>query len=112
MTHESTGCTANELRYIVPPHSISDLVVPPRQSSESAESLAEQLKNTRDDARDSLIIAQKKQKKYSDANLTPKVFQVGDLVCLKYNHFGPGYKPPSNHNHKLAPISMSVHILE
>ena len=112
MKHESTGYTPNELRYIVPPRGISDLVVPPRLSSESAESLAEQLKNARDDARDSLAIAQKKQKKYSDAKLTPKVFQVGDLVCLKYNRFGPGYKPPSDHNHKLAPVSTPLRILE
>ena len=111
MKHESTGYTPNELRYIVPPHGISDLAVPPRLSSESAESLAEQLKNARNDARDSLVIAQKKQKKYSD-KLTPKVFQVGDLVCLKYNRFGPSYKPPADHKHKLAPISTPVRILE
>ena len=112
MKHESTGYTPNELRYTVPPRGISDLAVPPRQSSESAESLAEQLKNARDDARDSLAIAQKKQKKYSDAKLTPKVFKVGDLVCLKYNRFGPGYKPPPEHNHKFAPVSTPVRILE
>ena len=112
MKHESTGYTPNELRYIVPPHGISDLAVPPRLSSESAEYLAEQLKNARDNARDSLVIAQKKQKKYSDAKLTPKVFQVGDLVCLKYNRFSPGYRPPADHKHKLAPISTPVRILE
>ncbi len=112
MKHESTGYTPNELCYIIPPHGISDLMVPPHLSSESTESLAKQLKNTHNDARDSLIIMQKKQKKYSDTNLTPKVFQVGNLICLKYNHFSPGYKPPSNHNHKLAPISTPVHILE
>jgi hypothetical protein len=100
------------LRYIVPSRSISDLAVPPCLSSESAESLAEQLKNARNDARDSLVIAQKKQKKYLDTKLTLKVFQVGDLVCLKYNQFSPGYKSPSNHKHKLAPISIPVHILE
>jgi hypothetical protein len=50
MKHESTGYTPNELRYIVPPRGISDLASPPRQSSEAAETLAEQLKNARDDA--------------------------------------------------------------
>jgi hypothetical protein len=110
MKHQSIAYTPNKLRYIVPPRGISDLAVPPRQSSESAESLAEQLAH--DDVRDSLAIAQKKQKKYSDAKLTPKVFQVGDLVCLKYNLFGPGYKPPSGHNHKLAPVSTPLRILE
>ena len=81
-------------------------------SSESAESLIEQFKNTRDDVRDSLIIAQKKQKKYSNTKLIPKVFQVDDLVCLKYNHFDPDYKSSSDHNHKLTSISTPIHILE
>src|SRR5208282_2110184 len=67
MKHESTDHTPNELRYIIPPRDISDLVVPPHLNSESAESLVEQLKNVRDDVRDSFAIAQKKQKKYSDA---------------------------------------------
>jgi hypothetical protein len=31
---------------------------------------------------------------------------------LKYNRFGSGYKPPSDHNHKLAPVSTPLRILE
>jgi hypothetical protein len=31
---------------------------------------------------------------------------------LKYNRFGPGYKPPPEHNPKFAPASTPVRILE
>jgi hypothetical protein len=41
MKHESTRYTSKELCYTVPPHGISDLAMPPRQSSESAEPFAE-----------------------------------------------------------------------
>ena len=60
MKHESTSYTSNELYYIIPSRGISDLTISSRLSSKSAESLVEQLKNARDDVKDSLIIAQKK----------------------------------------------------
>ena len=97
MKHESTDYTSNELRYTIPPCGISDLTMPSRQSSESTESLTEQLKNAHNDVRDSLAIAQKKQKKYSNAKLIPKVFNVDDLVCLRHNRFDPGYKSLPEH---------------
>jgi hypothetical protein len=34
------------------------------------------------------------------------------LVVLKYNRFGPGYKPPKDHNHKLGPLGTPLHIIE
>jgi hypothetical protein len=37
---------------------------------------------------------------------------VGDLVVLKFNRFGPGYKPQKPHNHKLAPIGTPLRVLE
>ena len=33
-------------------------------------------------------------------------------IILKYNHFGPEYKPLNEHKHKLAPISTLIHVLE
>src|SRR5439155_25498406 len=74
-------------------------------SSESTAILAENLKNSRDDARDSIALAQRKYKKYYDSSHSPKEFNVGDLVLLKYRRFGPRYKPPDEHRHKLAPIA-------
>jgi hypothetical protein len=95
LVHESIKYTPNELRFAVPLRGISDLATPLQVSSESAESLAETLKNVRDDARDSMAVAQRKQKKYADQERSPKEFQVGDLALIKYKRFGPGYKPPT-----------------
>jgi Chromo (CHRromatin Organisation MOdifier) domain len=112
LVHESTKYTPNELRFAIPLCGISDLATPPKISSESAESLADTLKNIRDDARDSMAIAQRKQKKYADQGRSPKEFQVGDLVLLKYTRFGPGYKPLQEHKHKLAPLATPIRIVE
>jgi RNase H-like domain found in reverse transcriptase/Integrase zinc binding domain len=84
LVQESTKLSPNELCFAVPLRGISDLATPGQVSSESAETLAEALKNARDDARDSLALAQRKQKKYTDAKRSPKEFQVGDLVLIKY----------------------------
>jgi hypothetical protein len=113
MTHESTGYSPNQLRFAIQPRGIMDLATPPTKgSSEAAESWAEELKCIREEARDSLRMAQRKQKKYADGKKKRKVFNVGDLVLLKYNRFGPGYKPPKRHNHKLAPIASPLRITE
>jgi len=113
MTHESTGFSPNQLRFAVQPRGISDLATPPTKgSSELAESLAEELKCIRDQARDSIAMAQRKQKKYADGKKKRKTFDVGDLVLLKYNRFGPGYKPPKQHNHKLAPVATPLRVIE
>jgi hypothetical protein len=42
-----------------------------------------------------MVVAQRKQKKYADQKHSPKEFQVGELVLIKYNRFGPGYKTPA-----------------
>ena len=44
--------------------------------------------------------------------LTKKQFEVGDYVLLKYNRFGPGYKPLQEHRHKLAPLATSLKIIK
>ena len=114
MVNEATGFPPNVLRFAVPLRGISDLHALPIQStsSDSAEILAENLKNSRDDARDSIALAQRKYKKYYDSSCSPKEFNVGDLVLLKYRRFGPGYKPPAEHRHKLAPIASPLRIAE
>ena len=60
MKYESIDYTSNELHYIISPRDISNFIISPRLSSKSTEFLVEQLKNTHDDVRDSLVIAQKK----------------------------------------------------
>ena len=110
--HEATGETPNTLRFAMPVRGIQDLASPLPPVSESAEAYAELLKNAGDDARDSIIFAQRKYKKYYDQRRHPKEFNVGDLVLLKYNRFGPGYKAPQAHRHKLAPIFTPLHITE
>ena len=112
MVNEATGFPPNVLRFAVPLRGILDLHALPIQStsSESAEILAENLKNARDDARDSIALAQRKYKKYYDSSRSPKEFNVGDLVLLKYRCFGPGYKPPAEH--KLTPIASPLRIAE
>ena len=37
---------------------------------------------------------------------------MSDLVILKYNRFGPGYKPLQDHKHKLALIDIPIRIVE
>jgi transposase InsO family protein len=110
--HSSTGMSPNELRYSCQPRGIADLAYPFEGISESAEQLAESMKNKRDDARDALALAQRKQKRYYDKKHTPKEFNVGDLVVLKFARFGPGYKPPTTHTHKLAPIGTPLRIVK
>lgn len=113
MTHESTGHSPNQLRFAIQPRGITDLTTPPTKgSSELAESRAEEPKCIRDEARDSIAITQRKQKKYTDKKRERKIFNIGDLVLLKYSRFGPGYKSPKQHDHKLAPIAMPLRISE
>lgn len=110
--NDSTKFTPNELRFTMTPRGLADLLHPIEGSSETAEQLAEDLRNRRDEAKDSIRVAQRKQKRYYDARRTPKEFEAGDLVLLKFNRFGPGYKAPKPHNHKLAPIGTPLRILE
>ena len=110
--HAVTGEAPNTLRFAMPLRGIQDIISPTPPVSESAETYAEILKNARDDARDSIILAQRKYKKYYDQQHQPKEFNVGDLVLLKYKRFGPGYKAPTGHRHKLAPISTPLRITE
>jgi hypothetical protein len=109
--NDSTKFTPNELRFTMTPRGLADLLHPIEGSSESAEQLAENLRNRHDEARDSIRVAQRKQKRYYDARRTPKEFEVGDLVLLKFNRFGPGYKAPKPHNHKLAPLGTPLRIV-
>jgi len=111
-SHTSTGFSPNELRYAMKMRGISGLLGPIESTSESAELLADDLRNRRDEARDSIALAQRKQKKQHDSKYSAKEFEVGDLVVLKLNRFGPGYKPAAPHTHKLAPIGTPVRILE
>jgi transposase InsO family protein len=110
--HASTGMSPNELRFTCQPRGIADLLYPFEGKSESAEILAESLKNKRDDARDAIRVAQRKQKRLYDKKHSAKEFKVGDLVVLKFTRFGPGYKPPTPHMHKLAPIGTPLRITE
>jgi hypothetical protein len=110
--NDSTGFSPNDLRYATKPRGLADLVLPLEGASESAERLVEELKNRRDEARDSIAIAQRKQKKYFDSKRQDKEFEVGDLVVLKFNRFGPGYKAPKPHDHKLAPVGTPLRIVE
>lgn len=111
-TNDATGFSLNKLRYAVKPRSLADLVLPIEGMSDSAERLEEELRNRRDEARDSIVIAQRKQRKYFNAKRQDKQFEVGDLVILKLNRFGPGYKAPKPHDHKLAPIGTPLRIIE
>jgi len=116
LTQSSTGFTPNELRFAAVPLSIPDVLnpLPPGQPSvsENAELLAEDLRNRRDEARDSVAIAQRKQKRYADKGRSAKQFEVGDLVVLKFRRFGPGYKPLPAHKSKLGPIGTPLRIIE
>ena len=60
MKYESIDYTLNELYYIIPSHDILNLIISFHLNSKFAEFLVKQLKNTCDDVRDSLVIAQKK----------------------------------------------------
>lgn len=111
-TQESTGYAPNELRFTIKPRSLANLLHPLEGISESAEQLAQELKNRQDDARDSIAIAQRKQKRYYDQHHKHDEFEVGDLVILKLNRFGPGYKPAKPHTHKLAPVGKPFRIIE
>jgi hypothetical protein len=111
-THESTGLVPNEARFGLKPRSLADLLYPIEGKSESAELLAEDLKNRQDEVRDSIAIAQRKQRRYFDEGRQPKEFDVGDLVVIKFNRFGPSYKPSKEHNHKLAPLGTPLRVIE
>ena len=110
--HSSTGFSPNQLRYAVSPRSIADLSYPIEGASESAEQLTEDLKCRRDEARDSIAIAQRKQRRLYNKTRSPKEFNVGDSVILKYHRFGPGYKPPREHRHKLGLLGVPLRIIE
>jgi len=113
MTHTSTGFSPNELRFAVVPRSIPDAYSPTQLStSESAEELADDLRNRREEARDSIALAQRKQKRYADKYRSGKTFDVGDLVVLKYKRFGPGYKPPKEHQSKIGPSGTPLRVVE
>jgi len=109
MVHMSTGFTPNELRFALAPRSISDALNPVQAStSEVAEELADDLRNRREEARDSIAAAQRKQKRYTDKYRSGKTFNVGDLVILKYKRFGPGYKPTKEHQSKIGPSGTPI----
>lgn len=110
--HDTTGFSPNDLRFAVKPRGLVDLFYPLEGTSDSAECLVEDLKNKQDEARDSIAVAQWKQKKYFDGKRQNKEFNVGDLVVLKFNRFGLGYKPPKPHDHKLAPIGTPLRIVK
>jgi hypothetical protein len=107
---ESTKTSPNELRFTMRPRSLADLIYPLEGASDNAERLAAELKNRQDDARDAIAVAQRKQKKYFDSKRRDKEFKVGELVILKFNRFGPGYKPPKPHDNKLAPLGTPLRI--
>jgi hypothetical protein len=84
-SQSSTGFSLNELRYSTKMRGISDLLCPVESMSESAEELADQLRNHRDEAGDSIAIAQQKQSCYYDGRHQKEEFKIGDLVVLKFN---------------------------
>jgi len=109
----STNISPNDLHFAIHPRGIPDVLSPlDSRSSESTETLAGDLQNRRSDARDSILAAQRKQKELYDSKRRDFQFKVGDLALLRFHRFGSGYKPPSLHHHKIAPISTSICILE
>ena|SRR5579862_2572734 len=75
----STGFSPNQLRYAASPRSIADLSYPIERASESAERLLEDVKCHRDEARDLIAVAHRKQRRlYNKAR--SKEFNVGDSV--------------------------------
>jgi len=91
---------------------ISGLLGLVESMSESVEELANQLRNRYDEARDSITISQQKQKCQHDGRHSKEEFDVGDLIILKLNQFGSGYKPIKPRTHKLAPVGTPVWIME
>jgi hypothetical protein len=57
---QSTGISPNELRFVIKPRSLADLMYPIEGVSDDAEQLAGELKNKQDDARDAIAVAQRK----------------------------------------------------
>jgi len=108
----STGFTPNELRFVVPPRSIPDALLSDEINNASAEKLTEDLLNKRDEARIAIHIAQAAQKDYVDKHRSDKQFEEGDLVLLKFQRFGLGYKPPKKHAHKFGPLATLVRIIK
>jgi hypothetical protein len=56
MIYISIGISSNELRFACQPRGVTELLYPFEGKSESAEILAESLKNKRDDTRDAIVI--------------------------------------------------------
>lgn len=114
LPQESTGLSPNELRFAMPLRGIPDVINPPISTSAVAEEFVDDLRNRRDEARDAIRLAQRKQKKYFDKGRTDRTFQPGDLVLLRYKKFGDkvGYRPPYQHAHKLGPVATPIRIKE
>jgi hypothetical protein len=110
---ESTGFSPNELRFAQPLRGIPDApLLEFQMASDSAENLAQDLLNRRQEARSAIILAQRKQKKYFDKGRSDRTFNPGDLVLLRYKRFGAGYKPPPQHAHKLGPLATPLRVKE
>jgi hypothetical protein len=93
------------------PRGIPDvLMVPQIGSSDVAEELSEDLKNRREEAKDSIAVAQRYQRLQAAGK--DRIFEVGDLVLIRYSRMGPGYRPPKDHRHKLAPLHTPVRVVE
>ena len=80
----STNFIPNELRYVIPPRSIPDILGTPDDKVASVEDLMDDLENKRDEARSTIRLAQEAQKEYVDSKRLDKQFEVGDLVLLKF----------------------------
>jgi hypothetical protein len=109
---ETTTLSPNELRFVIPPRSIPDVLNMPESKNTSVQELTEDLLNRRDEARTAIQIAQEVQRNRVNKKKTNKEFQEGDLVLLKFNRFGLGYKPPKEHRNKLGPNSTPLRIVK
>jgi hypothetical protein len=84
----------------------------PQIEAAVVEELGDELRNRRDEAKDSIAVAQRMQKMHADENSSHnKEFEVGDLVTIRYSRMGPGYRPPKGHQHKLGPLGTPVRIV-
>ena len=66
----------------------------------------------RDEAWIPIHIMQAAQKDYMNKHHSDKQFKTGDLVLLKFQRFGLGYKPSKKHSHKFGPLSTPVRIIK
>ena len=110
----TTNYSPNELRYVIPPKSISDITLDPAITSinASAEQLCDDLRQRRQDAINSIAKAQKIQKKYVDSKRSDREFEEGELAVLKFSRKTLGYKPPKEHSSKLGPLGTPVRIIK